>query len=240
MNLSAVLLLATIAMLTVYVVGVGGTTATAIRIREAWRQRKVEVACLAPRAEGEVVLSAPSISTGLRRLRFLGWAAFGPALVLAVFADHGYPWVAPVVVLVMVALNAFYFTAMQNMGEELVLAPDGFRLGSGGTARSVRWVHVTEFTAARVEAFSGMKMGEEGEWQDPKLKPNVIFFRLNRALTKSRKSLVHRLIGFSYYDGIIRNAFGVPTDQLLRAMREWHLRALEADDLPLRPMRKAR
>jgi hypothetical protein len=230
----AILLLVTIAALTVYVVGVGGTTATAIRIREAWRHRKVDEAQLAPRG-AEVVLSAPSLPRGLARLRLVGWLAFVPALALAVFADRAYLWVTPVVVFLMVALNAFYFTAMQNMGEQLTLTRDGFRVGAGRKAKAVRWIHVTEFTGARLGAFSGMKMPEADEWQDPRVRPNVILYRLNRALTPTRRSLVHRLIGFTYYDGTIRNAFGVPTPQLLRTLRDWQRIALDAESLPLRP-----
>jgi hypothetical protein len=231
----ASLLLGTIALLTVYVVGVGGATATAIRIREAWRQRKLEEGELAPRPDREVVLTAPSLPRALARLRTVGWVAFAPALVLSLFANRSYPWVAPVVVVLMVALNAFYFTAMQNMGEQLTFTSDGFRLGAGGKMRAVRWVHVTEFTGARVGAFSGMKMSESDEWQDPRVRPNVIFYRLNRALTHSRRTFVQRLIGFTYYDGVIRNAFGVPTEQLLRVMRDWQRQALAAEPLPLRP-----
>jgi hypothetical protein len=231
----AILLLVTIATLTVYVVGVGGSTATAIRIREAWRHRKVDEAALAPQGAGEVVLTAPSLPRGLARLRLVGWLAFVPALVLAVFADRAYPWVTPVVVFLMVALNAFYFTAMQNMGQQLTLTRDGFRIGAGRKSRVVRWIHVTEFTGARVGAFSGMKMPEADEWQDPRVRPNVILFRLNRALTPTRRSLVHRLIGFTYYDGTIRNAFGVPTPQLLRVLRDWQRVALAAESLPLKP-----
>jgi hypothetical protein len=238
MTPSALLLIATMALVTLYVIGVGGTTATAIRIREAWRHRKLDDGALLPRGSGEFVLSAPRLTGGLKRLRFTGWAAFGPALVLAIFADRAYPWVSPVVVLLMVAINAFYFTAMQNMGEELTLTPDGFRVGSGRGVHDVRWVHVTEFTGARIGPFSGMKMAEDDEWQDPKVRPNVIFYRLNRALTTTRKSLYQRLIGFSYYDGLIRNAFGLPTQQLLRAMRDWQRRALELEDVPLGPNKK--
>ncbi|TMF03408.1 MAG: hypothetical protein E6I42_07950 [Chloroflexi bacterium] len=237
MDPSAELLLLTIAMLTVYVLGVGGTTAGAIRIRERWRQRTIDPASLEPRPGHEVVLSAPSLSPWLRRLRLLGWAAFPPALALAVFADQSYPWVAPLAVLLMVAFNAFYFTAMQNMGEELTLAPDAFRLGPAGKTTSVRWAHVTEFTGARVGAFSATKMSEEGEWQDPRTKPNVIFYRLNRALVTPRKTALQRLLGFTYYDGVIRNAFGIPTDQLLRTLKGWQGVALESEDLPIRPMR---
>ena len=232
-------LLLTIAIFTVYVIGVGGTTATAIRIREVWRHRGMEAGALEPKGRGEVVLSAPAIPRQLRALRLVGWVAFAPALVLAIFADRSYPWVAPLVVILMVAINAFYFTSMQTMGEQLTLAPDGFRLGSGAKLRQVRWIHVTELTGARVGAFSAAKMSDEGDWQDPRLKPNVIFYRLNRALTTSRRSWLHRLIGFTYYDGVIRNAFGVPTEQLLRAMKEWQRLALDADELPLRPGRKS-
>ena len=237
MDPSAELLLLTIAMLTVYVLGVGGTTAGAIRIRERWRQRTIDPASLEPRPGHEVVLSAPSLSPWLRRLRLVGWAAFPPALALAVFADQSYPWVAPLAVLLMVAFNAFYFTAMQNMGEELTLAADAFRLGPAGKTTQVRWAHVTEFTGARIGAFSATKMSQEGEWQDPRTKPNVIFYRLNRALVTPRKTALQRLLGFTYYDGVIRNAFGIPTDQLLRTLKGWQGVALESEELPIRPMR---
>ena len=231
MDAAAALLLVTIGALTIYVIGVGGATAGAIRIRERFRQRQIDPATLTPRPGGQVMLTAPVLTPGLRMLRLAGWLAFPVALGLAVFADRRYEWVAPIAVLLMVALNAFYFTAMQNMGDELTLEPDGFRLG----ARKVRWVHVTEFTGARVGAFTAARMSEAGEWQDPRAKPNVIFFRLNRALVTTRKSLVQRLLGFTYYDGIIRNAFGIPTDLLLRTLRDWQRQALEAEDVPLRP-----
>jgi hypothetical protein len=231
----SVLLVLTIAIFTIYVVGVGGTTATAIRTREAWRRRPVDESELLPRSEGEVMLSAPSLPRGLPVLRLVGWLAFFPALVLAVFGDRAYPWVAPLVVLLMVALNAFYFTAMQNVGEQLTLTRDGFQLGAGRKIKSIRWIHVTEFTGARVGPFSGMRMPEADEWQDPRVRPNVILYRLNRALTPPRKSLFHRLIGFTYYDGVIRNAFGVPTASLLRVMRSWQKQAIDAEKLPLRP-----
>ena len=237
MDPSAELLLLTIAMLTVYVLGIGGSTAGAIRIRERWRQRTIDAATLEPRPGREVVLSAPSLSPWLRRLRLVGWAGFPMALALAVFADQPYPWVAPLAVLLMVALNAFYFTAMQNMGEELALAQDAFRTGPPRKTAIVRWVHVTEFTGARVGAFSASKMSEAGEWQDPRTKPNVIFYRLNRALVTPRKTALQRLLGFTYYDGIIRNAFGIPTEQLLRTLKDWQRQALESEDLPIRPMR---
>ena len=237
MDPAAELLLLTIAILTVYVLGIGGTTAGAIRTRERWRQRSIDAASLVPSPGREVVLSAPSLSPWLRRLRLLGWAAFPPALALAVFADRPYPWVTPLAVLLMVGLNAFYFTAMQNMGEELTLEPDAFRVGPARKTTRVRWVHVTEFTGARVGAFSATKMSDAGEWQDPRTKPNVIFYRLNRALVTPRKTVLQRLLGFAYYDGVIRNAFGIPTEQLLRTLKDWQRQALEAEDLPIRPMR---
>lgn len=233
MDARTALLLATVAFLTVYVVGVGGTTATAIRVREAWRRRKPADPSVVPAGDVEVLLSAPALPRAVRVLRITGWVAFLPALGLAVFADPGYPWVLPVAVILMVALNAFYVTAMQNTGEQLILTADGFRLGPRGHQRSVRWIHVTELTGARVGAFSGMKMSEAGEWQDPKLKPNVILYRLNRALVDTRRTFIQRVIGFTYYDGVIRNAFGIPTDQLLQAMPVSHRRALDAEAPPL-------
>ena len=231
------LLIVTVACLTLYVVGVGGTTATAIRIRERFRLRRLGSADLVARPQGELVLTAPVIPPAVEGLRRVGWVSFIPALILSVFVVADYPWVTPVAVVLMVAINAFYFTAIQNMGEQLTFTHDAFKLGNGRSTRTVRWVHVTEFTGARVGAFAGAKMSEAGEWQDPRLRPNVIFFRLNRALTPPRRSLLHRLIGFTYYDGVIRNVFGVPTDQLLRAMRDWQRQALEAEKLPLRPSR---
>jgi len=229
-----IVLLVTVVLLILYVIGIGGATATAIRINEAWRRRPAPVTSLGPRSEGEVVLEAPVLPALVRRLRLVGWVVFPIALVLAVFANRSFPWMAPLAVLVMVGLNAFYFTAMQGMGEPLTLTKDGFRLGVRGRERSVRWVHVTDLVGARLGAFSGTRMSESGEWQDPKLKPNVIFFRLNRALVHSPKTLLQRLRGFSYYDGAIRNAFGVPTEQLLRAMREWQRVAIDAESPPFR------
>ena len=231
------MLIVTVVCLAVYVIGVGGATATAIRVRERFRQRPVAEGDLAARPEGDVVLKAPALPSAVRRLQWVGWTAFAPALVLAVFVVRDYPWVTPVAVVVMVAINAFYVTAMQNMGEQLTFTRDAFTLGGGRSAQSVLWVHVTEFTGARVGGFSGAKMSEEGEWQDPRLRPNVIFYRLNRALTPQRRSLYRRLIGFTYYDGVIRNVFGVPTEQLLRAMRDWQRKALEAEKLPIRRAR---
>jgi hypothetical protein len=231
-DVRVVLLLVTVAFLTLYVVGVGGTTATAIRIRETWRRRKPASIALEPRAT-ELMLDAPSLPRGVRRVRIVGWIAFPVALALAVFANPTYTWVVPVTVVLMVALNAFYFTAVQTMGEPLTLTPDGFRIGAG-LERSVRWIHVTQLTGARLGAFNGTRMSEAGEWQDPKLAPNVIFYRLNRALVHPRKTLMQRLSGFTYYDGVIRNAFGIPTEQLLQAMREWQRLAVEVEAPPLR------
>ncbi len=227
-------LLVTVALLVVYVIGIGGATATAIRVREEWRRRPVQVAGLGPRADGELVLQAPALPAVFRRARVVGWVVFPFALLLAVFANRGYVWIAPLAVLVMVGLNAFYFTAMQGLGEPLTLAKDGFRYGRKGKERSVRWIHVTDLVGARLGAFSGVRMSEADEWQDPRLRPNVIFFRLNRALVHTPKNLLQRLRGFSYYDGAIRNAFGVSTEQLLQAMREWQRVAVDAESPPFR------
>jgi hypothetical protein len=229
-----VVLLVTVALLVVYVIGIGGATATAIRVTEAWRRRPPREISLGPRTDGEVALEAPALPAAFRRIRLVGWAVFPFALLLAVFANRGYVWLAPLAVLVMVGLNAFYFTAMQGLGEPLTLAKDGFRYGAKGRERSVRWIHVTDLVGARLGAFSGVRMSEAGEWQDPRLRPNVIFFRLNRALVHTPKSLLQRLRGFSYYDGAIRNAFGVPTEKLLQAMREWQRVAVDAESPPFR------
>jgi hypothetical protein len=228
------LLVVTVVFLVVYVIGIGGATATAIRVSESWRRRPDRTTGIGPREDGDIVLAAPSLPPFARALRIVGWAAFPFVLALGIFANRGFPWLAPLAVLVMVGLNAFYFTAMQGMGEPLTLTKDGFKLGPRGKERSVRWVHVTELVGARLGAFSGTRMSEAGEWQDPKVRPNVIFFRVNRALVRTRKSLLQRLRGFSYYDGAIRNAFGVPTEQLLQAMREWQRRALDAEAPPFR------
>ena len=231
----AVLLL-TVGLLTVYTIGIGGTTAAAIGVRDAWRRRKRASPNLDP-SRGEVVLAAPTLPRGIRVLRMAGWAAFPFALALALFADPAYPWLAPVTVLLMVSLNAFYFTAMQGMGEQLTLTTDGFRLGAQRSAPTVRWVHVTDFMGAHIGPFRAIRMSEGGEWQDPKTVPNVIFYRLNRALVKPKKTLMHRLTGLMYFDGLIRNTFGVPTQQLMQAMRSCQRLALEAEGPPLRSPR---
>lgn len=233
MDSASLVLLATVACLSLYVIGVGGATASALRIREAWRHRRIDPQTLRPEAGREVVLSAPTLSSSARVLRFLGWLAFGPAIILALFANPGHRWIIPLTLVVTVALNAFYFTAMQTMGEQLMLNDDGFQTGTGGRTRSVHWIHVTELEGARVGAFTAMRMSEPGEWDDPRARPNVILFRLNRALVITNKSLLQRFTGLGYYDGVIRNAFSLPTDQLLDAMRAWRQKGLDASDLPL-------
>jgi hypothetical protein len=219
-------LLISVALLSVYVIGVGGSTASALGIREAWRRSERGPADL---LVGDVALMAPSLPRVLKVLRFAGWVAFPPALVLGVFANRHYTWVAPVTVGLMVALNAFYFSALQGVGERLTLTEDGFGFGK----RRVKWIHVTELEAAHLGAFRGMKMSETGEWKDPRVHANVVLFRLNRALVRPEKSLLQRWSGLTYYDGVIRNVFGVSTNQLLKAMRERRRRAIEAEDSPL-------
>ena len=226
-------LLITVALLTVYVIGVGGTTAAAIGVRDRWRRQKRTVPDLDPR-RAEVVLLAPALPGAVRVLRIVGWVAFPIALILALFANRTYPWLAPLTVVLMVGLNAFYFTAMQGMGEQLTFTTDGFRLGAAKRARTVRWVHVTDFMGAHVGPFRAMRMSEGDEWQDPGALPNVIFFRLNRALVETpKKTLVQRLTGQTYFDGVIRNNFGVPTQKLIQSMRSTQHLALEAEGSPL-------
>jgi hypothetical protein len=186
---------------------------------------------------GEVVLVAPTLPPVARWLRVAGWIAFPSALVLGLFADSAYPWLAPVTVFVMVTLNAFYFTAMQGMGDHLVLTKDGFRVGPPKAARTVRWVHVTDFMGAHVGAFRAVRMSDAGEWQDPKVLPNVIFYRLNRALVRPQKSLLQRWSGLTYFDGVVRNRFGVSTEDLMQAMRTWQRLAMESTAPPFRPPR---
>src|ERR1700738_3294687 len=87
-------LLLTVALLTVYTMGIGGTTAIAIGVRDAWRRRSaLRAADLDPR-HGEVVLAAPTLPPVARWLRVAGWGAFPLALVRALFANSGYPWLA--------------------------------------------------------------------------------------------------------------------------------------------------
>lgn len=223
-----VLLLGTVALLTVYVIGVGGATATAIRARESWRAAR-RVAGPPDLDAARVVLAAPTVPRAVAAIRVAGWIAFFPVLVLAIFTLNDYPWLPPVTLFITVGLNAFYFTASQALGSGLTVTADGFETGG----RVVRWIHVTDITGAHVGAFRAARMAEPGEWQDPRLAPNVIFYRLNRALVLPRKSLLQRWTGLSYFDGMIRNTFGVPTEQLIRAMRDRQRRALEAEGPPL-------
>jgi hypothetical protein len=227
------LLLITVALLTVYTIGIGGTTAAAIGAWDAWRRRERGAPNLDPR-RGEVLLVAPSFPTAVRWLRIAGWIAFAPALLLALFADTSYPWLAPLTVVLMVGLNAFYFSAMQGIGEQLTMTTDGFRVGQPRGGGTVRWAHVTDFMGAHIGPFRGMRMSEGSEWQDPKTVPNVIFYRLNRALVRPRKSPLSRLTGMTYFDGAIRNRFGVTTQDLMLAMRTCHRLALEEERQRLR------
>jgi hypothetical protein len=227
-------LLVTVALLTIYTVGIGGTTAVAIGVRDAWRRRPaLRASDLDPRHD-DVVLAAPTPPPVARWLTVVGWVAFPFALVLGLFANSAYPWLAPLTVFLMVALNAFYFTAMQGMGDHLILTKDGFSVGPLKGARTVRWVYVTDFMGAHIGAFRAVRMSEAGEWQDPRVVPNVIFYRLNRALVRPRKSLFQRFTGLTYFDGVIRNRFGVSTQELMQAMRAWQRVAVESESPPLR------
>src|SRR4029077_6502087 len=61
-------LVITVALLTVYIVGIGGTTAAAIGAWEAWRRRARGTQNLDPRL-GDVVLVAPTLPRAIRWLR---------------------------------------------------------------------------------------------------------------------------------------------------------------------------
>lgn len=230
-----VVLLLTVAVLTVYVVGVGGTTATAIGVRESWRRLR-RTAQSPDLQAAEVVLNAPTLPRRLRLVRLLGWIAFPLALGLGVFANRNYPWVLPVTVIVTVALNAFYFSATRALGERLTLTKDEFRIGE----KTVRWVHVTDLVGGYMNEIRVIPMPDRAEWRDPKEPaPNVVFYRLNRALVRTRPPGLLRWSGHTYYDGIIRNHFGVATDQLLHEMRERRQKALDAEGPPLSRRRNA-
>jgi hypothetical protein len=231
------LLVITVAFLTVYTVGIGGTTAAAIGAWDAWRRRVRGAPNLDPR-RGDVVLVAPTLPRAVGWLKIAGWIAFPFALVLALFADLSYPWLVPLTVVLMVGLNAYYFTAMQGIGEQLTLTTEGFRLGPARKRTIVRWAHVTDFMGAHIGPFRGIRMSEGSEWQDPKTVPNVIFYRLNRALVRPRKSPLSRFTGLTYFDGVIRNRFGVTTQELMQAMRACHRLALEEEALKLRRPRQ--
>src|ERR1700687_1603023 len=127
-------LVITVALLTVYTVGIGGTTAAALRAWDAWRRRERGTPNLDPR-RGEVVLVAPSLPRAVRWLRVAGGIAVPLALVLDLFANPGYPWLAPLTVVLMVGLNAYYFTAMQGIGEQLTVAAEWVRGGPAKTRR---------------------------------------------------------------------------------------------------------
>jgi hypothetical protein len=230
-----VVLLVTVAFLTLYVIGVGGATAGAIGARERWRRRGRGAP--APNLQAaEVVLNAPSLSRGMRILRRLGWIAFPLALAFGVFGNPHYPWVLLATVVVTVALNAFYFSALRGLGERLTLTREGFRLGE----RSVRWVHVTDLVAGHMNEFRSLPMPDTDGWRDPNQpSPNVVFYRLNRALVRRKAPALLPWSGLTYYDGIIRNHFSVPTEQLLHEMRDRRQKALDAEGPPLARPRQA-
>src|ERR1700674_5209065 len=80
------LLVAAVALLTVYTAGIGGTTAGAIRAWDAWRRHRGGAVNLDPE-RGEVVLVAPPLPRAVRWMRIIGWIAFPFALGLALLAD---------------------------------------------------------------------------------------------------------------------------------------------------------
>src|SRR5260370_36177326 len=83
-------LLFTVALLPIYTVGIGGTTAVAIGVRDAWRRRAALRASDLDPTHVEVVLAAPTLPRPARWLRIGGWAAFPFALLLGLFANSAY------------------------------------------------------------------------------------------------------------------------------------------------------
>ena len=77
-----IVLLVTVALLVVYVISIGGATATAIRIGEAWRRRQAASVGLGPRSEGEVTLPAKALPAVVQRIRLVGWVVFPVALLV--------------------------------------------------------------------------------------------------------------------------------------------------------------
>src|SRR2546428_13531392 len=76
MDEHAQILVVTVFFLTMYLIGIGGTTATAIRVREVWRHRKPDPISLEPRPGEKRQLVAPTLPSALRWFHRGGWVAF--------------------------------------------------------------------------------------------------------------------------------------------------------------------
>jgi hypothetical protein len=134
---------------------------------------------------------------------WIGLAMFGSAFLL--FAALGLALALPRSSwpLVILATSATVLMLGLNIyldgrtAQRLELDDEGFQIGRRARARRVRWIHVTELRADQ----------------------DLIRYRANRALVRGSPR--------RYWDGAIRNRWGVDTRQLLRLMQRYRERALE-------------
>jgi hypothetical protein len=145
-------------------------------------------------------------------------------------------WLGAVALLVVIVLSATWSFVIYASAGPLELAAEGFRLGRGPFARTVKWIHVSDFRPARIRFPLLQLAAPDSE------RANAVMYRLNRALTAANRP-GERLLRLSlggYFDGFVHNAHGIPTEELIETLRDWQQRAepvVAAKDRHRRPKR---
>ena len=144
-----------------------------------------------------VVLVGTTIGAWLSLLSAIGSGLLFIALMASFVAAKRCPPAPGAVILVALVLVFLKSYVDARTARRLEVDDEGFTLGEKRRARRVRWVHVTELRADQ----------------------DVIRYRVNRALVRGADR--------RYWDGAIRNGWGVDTRQLLRLLERYRERAMD-------------
>lgn len=155
-------------------------------------------------------------------LNAVGFVALLIFIGIAVYeAQADRRWLAAAGLLLVIVLSATWSFLVYASAGPVELMPDGFRVGRGPFARTIRWIHVSDFRPALVRFPLLQLAASDSE------RANAVMYRLNRALTGANKP-GQRLLRLSlggYFDGFVHNAHDIPTEELLDTLREWQARA---------------
>lgn len=174
-----------------------GSLLSVCALAARFRLLGVEKAALPHQPAETLVLPGSRYPRWLRLLSFAGLFSLLGALSIALAPAP--PWrPAPFVVLAVAAAVFLLHVYVDTQSvSRLELDGEGFQLGEKKSARRVKWIHLTELRNDR----------------------DLIRFRVNRALVRGAH--------WRYWDGAIRNRWGVDTRQLLRLLERYREQAME-------------
>jgi hypothetical protein len=174
-----------------------GSALSALALLARYRLLEVEKPTLPAEPAEKLVLQGSAYPRWLRLMSFAGLFCLLGSLSLALAPGQA-SRAAPLLALAAVALVfALHLFLDARTAPRLELDDTGFKLGQRRSSRKVQWIHLTELRGDR----------------------DVIRFRVNRALVRGSS--------WRYWDGAIRNRWGVDTRQLLRLLERYRERALE-------------